>query len=291
MSIVISLIINWLIVYAWIWVINLVFKEKKLKIKITIKVFLIWFFLVFWLFFYKYFLNFIWHPDLYFLQEQTIKSVSIFIFFCDIIFLILTLIFKNLAKKNIISIFVIINLLFFGIYLAWFEIGVSLSIMYYLISSYAEESLKYGASNNVFLWESSKKRFSESDLIFFCMMIALWFGVVENVFYVWYSLYSWEKINILTTIVSRGLVSILIHIISTGIIWFVYIKLKNKINVFVSIVLWLMAGITIHWIYNLSLHFKLWYVVIWLVLVWYFVISYLIYNSDLIYNEEWKIKN
>lgn len=292
MSIVLALIVNLFVVYMRIWIIDTIFgSQSKIKLKLTIKVFLIWFFLVFGLFFYKYFLDLIWKGDLYFLQDQTLKTVSIFLFFCDWIFIILAILFRNIIKKNSIHTFLIINLLFFGIYFAWYGLGISMSVMYYIISSYAEEYLKYWAWNDVFLWENEKKqdwnlyRYGESDLIFFCMLIALWFSVVENIFYVWFSLYNWEKVSIISTLVSRWLVSTLIHVVSTGLIALIYLKLKPRINVFISIVLWLMAGIAIHSLYNISLHFKLWYLVVMFVVIWYFIITYLIYNSDVVYKK------
>lgn len=282
MGIFLIIVINIVVVYAWIWIIDMIFGQNaKIKLNITIKIFLIWLFLVAGLFFYRYFLGMIGKSDFYFLQEQNLSTVSIFLFFCDILFLILSLLFKSIAKKSIITIFLVINVLFFGIYFAWYGLWISIAIMYYIISSYAEEYLKYGAWSDMFLKESSEKK--SADLIFFCMLMALGFSIVENIFYVWYSLYSGEQINVVSMLVSRWLVSTLIHVVSTWLIALVYIKAKAKINVFVSVILWFLAGIAIHSAYNLSLHFKLRYLIVAFVALWYFAMTYLIYNSDRVY--------
>ncbi|MEI7558950.1 MAG: hypothetical protein WCJ45_09625 [bacterium] len=49
-------------------------------------------------------------------------------------------------------------------------IGMNALILYYLVSAYAEEYMKYSAGNNMQLAE---KEPNENNLIFFCILIGL----------------------------------------------------------------------------------------------------------------------
>jgi len=49
-----------------------------------------------------------------------------------------------------------------------FFIGINVLLLYYLVSAYAEEYMKYSASNNIFI---ANKEPNESNLIFFCILI------------------------------------------------------------------------------------------------------------------------
>gem|GEM_PF-7114347 len=59
-------------------------------------------------------------------------------------------------------------------------LGIDVLILYYLVSAYAEEYLKYTSGNNVFFKEEGH---SARDLIFFCILIGLGFSMAENLLY------------------------------------------------------------------------------------------------------------
>lgn len=97
--------------------------------------------------------------------------------------------------------------------------------------------MKYSAGNNLFL---ASKEPNESNLIFFCILVGLGFGAVENILYVVNAMISSENINIVSLIIGRGLVSTLIHIVSTALIAFIMIKSKKRSN---SIIIPVILGI------------------------------------------------
>ncbi|MEI8091068.1 MAG: PrsW family glutamic-type intramembrane protease [bacterium] len=78
--------------------------------------------------------------------------------------------------------------------------GVSSLLIFFLISAYAEEYLKYNAGNNL-LYE--EKRINTTDLILFCILIALGFSLIENILYVVVNLLQHNQVNILQMLVGR----------------------------------------------------------------------------------------
>ena len=236
------------------------------------------------LFGYKYLLGFFWQETLAITNTITTKSLLLFILYCTAFVGIITIFFKN-RYKSIIKVVLIWSLFFIAIAYWGFLIWINVLIIYYLVSAYAEEYLKYSTGNNLFL--ASKKN-NKSNLIFFCILIGLWFSAVENIFYIINNVLNQESVNIVNLLVGRGLISTLIHIVSTGLIAFIIVKTKKRNNVIVPIILGIIGWFWLHSIYNISLQYELSYITIPIIILAFFLLTYLTFQSDIIYSSEKK---
>jgi len=227
-----------LLVYVRIRIINTIFSQKKIKIGITLKVFGLVIVIVGSLFAYKYLLWVFGQENLALTNIINTKTLLLFVAYCTLSVVIVTMLFKN-RYKRILQILLIWSLFFialaYGGFLAW----INTLILYYLVSAYAEEYMKYSAGNNMFL---ANKEPNESNLIFFCILVGLWFSAVENILYIANNLLNHESVNIMNLLIGRGLVSTLIHIVSTSLIAFIMIKTKKTNNIIIPIILGIIWG-------------------------------------------------
>lgn len=143
--------------------------------------------------------------------------------------------------------------------------------------------MKYSAGNNMFL---ANKEPNESNLIFFCILVWLWFSAVENILYVVNTLMNNESVNIMNLLIGRGLVSTLIHIVSTSLIAFITIKTKKTDSIIMPVILGIIGWFWLHSIYNISLQYNLSYITIPMVILAFFLMTYLTFQSDIIYKQQ-----
>jgi hypothetical protein len=290
--------IIWIIVvvYIRIRIINNAFKNKNFKRHLSFNIFILSIFLVVFLYFYKDLLIFFNLEHLYFLENNDWKNIASFIFYCLAFIVLLTWSFWNFKKKSSFRFVSTALILFFGIGLWWSIMWVNVMLMYHLISSYAEEILKFSVWQNVFLEKQEinehvdlkskeKTLLTKADLIFFAIVAWLWFSVIENIFYLVVSYFSvWTGVFMS---VWRSIFATLLHIVATWLIAFFIVKtherkFKNVLKYFV----WILAGFGLHGIYNLSLYYNVKIVTIVILIVCYFVLTYLLFNSDLIYQKK-----
>lgn len=273
-----------LLVYVRIWIINTIFSQKKMRIWISLKVFGLSIIIVGSLFLYTHLLWFLGQKNLALTNMINTENLLLFVAYCTIFVVLITMIFRN-RYKRIAKILIIWSLFFialaYGGFLAW----INTLILYYLVSAYAEEYMKYSAGNNMFLAENQP---NESNLIFFCILIWLWFSAVENMAYVINTMINNENINIMGVLIGRGLVSTLIHIVSTSLIAFIVIKTKRANNTILPIILGVIGGVWLHSIYNISLQYNLSYITIPMVILAFFLMTYLSFQSDIIYSSSTK---
>lgn len=279
MKLIGPIITSILLIYVRIWIINTIFSQQKIKIHITIKIFGLSFILVWLLFAYKYVLWMLWQENLTLTNNINTKSIILFISYIIIFATTITIFFKN-RYKTIIQILFIWSLFFITIAYGGLLIWINTILLYYIIAAYAEEYIKYSTGNNVFL---ANKETNQSNLIFFCVLIWLWFSTVENIFYMIHNIVNNENTNIVHLLMGRGLVSTLIHIVSTSAIALIMIKTKNNNNIIIAIILGIIVGVWIHSIYNISLQYNLSYITIPLIIGILFLMSYITFQSDIIY--------
>lgn len=286
-----------IIVYVRIWIINNAFKNKKFKRNLSFNIFLLSLILIWFLYFYKDILIFFGIENLYLTQDNTWKTVWSFVVYCFSFIILLTTSFGNIKKKSSFNFIAIALLLFLWIGLWWAIMWINMLVMYYIISSYAEEILKFSIWQNVFLEKQevdnnidksilkSEQKIQVSDLVFFAVVAWLWFSVIENIFYLVILYFDEWKWLIMS--VWRSIFATLLHIVATGLIAFFVIKKtdKNKNNIF-KYLIWIICGFTLHGIYNLSLFYQTKIITILILLVCYFILSYLLFNSDLIYQKK-----
>lgn len=251
----------------------------------TLKVFGLGIIIVWSLFAYKYLLGVFWQENLSLTNIINTKSLLMFVGYCTLFVAIVTVFFRN-RYKRILQILLIWSLFFIALAYGGFLTGINVLLLYYLVSAYAEEYLKYSTGNNLFL---ANKETNESNLIFFCILIGLWFSAVENILYVANTIINNESINIINLLVGRGLVSTLIHIVSTSLIAFIMIKSKRANNVMLWALLGIIGWFWLHSIYNISLQYSLSYVTIPLIILAFFLMTYLTFQSDIIYKQQEEI--
>jgi len=319
------IITSLLLVYVRIRIINTIFSQKKIKINLTLKIFGLAIIIVGSLFAYTYLLWYIGQQNLALTHIIDTKSSLVFVGYCTIFAILITILFTLRHNKNtklpegfydvegiptsldastlnevqkleiskavryrnrykrILQILLIWSIFFIALAYGGLLIGINTLILYYLISAYAEEYMKYSAGNNMFLANNEP---NESNLIFFCILVWLWFSAVENILYIINTLLNHENINIINMIIGRGLVSTLIHIVSTSLIAFIMIKTKKINNIILPVILGIIGWFWLHSIYNISLQYNLTYFTIPLIILAFFLMTYLTFQSDIIYKQQ-----
>lgn len=275
--------ILWIIItlYVRIWIINNSFKNKKIKTTTSVCIFALSLILVSFLYFYKEILGLFWLEKLYFSNNITLSTICLFIFYCLTFLILITLSLKNTKNKNNRNFIIVSIALFVWIGIGWIITWINTIVMYYLISCYAEEILKFWIWENVLLHTESKT--NKTDLILFAIISALGFSVIENIFYL-IVLASGGEWNAITTI-GRSIFTTLLHIVTTWLIAFFIIKKdKKNIKYRIKCLIWIICGFTLHGCYNLSLaySYKLFSVII--LIVCYFILTYILFNTDSIYD-------
>ena len=283
---ILSCILLW---YFWIRLVQNIFAKHQKRM--SLKLFLTCFVLVWSLLSFTYLLKAIL-PE-YKAIEDGVISLNwewVFLLYCWLIFLFLILINKNRAKKQIWFLFMTWILLFAVTWIFWMKIWISASVLYYFILAYAEEFLKIWATEN----EVSKTWFYTSDILFFSVFIALWFSIVENLFYLWFEIFSSNQDWVLSLVFWRWIFTSLLHFIATWTIALLLYKLYqqhhlkdlnlfNKIwRIIVAILIWVL----IHWWYNLAIQWSSLWIYIVLVIGWYFLLTYILFLSDQLYMKD-----
>lgn len=279
-----------LAIYMRIWIINNSFKNKKYKFKTVFLIFLISAITVVFLYFYKDILEKIGLWSLSLPENITSKTIFSFIFYCVSFLILIALFLWNIKKKSSINFIVVALLLFIWIWVGWVLVWINTMLIYYLVSCYAEEILKFSTWENVLQKYEKKESVEKRDfwnLIFFAILSGLWFSAVENILYL-IVLAAWWDASIFT-LLSRSIFTTLLHIVATWLIAFFLIKKdKNKLKYWLRCLIWILAWFLLHSLYNLSLNYGYKILTILIIIACYFILTYLLINSDLIYKDNSK---
>ena len=279
-----------LAIYMWIWIINNSFKNKKYKFKTLFLIFLISAITVAFLYFYKDILEKIGLWNLSLPENITTKTIFSFIFYCVSFLVLIALFFWNIKKKSSINFIVVALLLFIWIWIGWVLVWINTMIIYYLVSCYAEEILKFSTWENVLQTYEKKESVGGKNfwnLIFFAILSGLWFSAVENILYL-IVLAAWWDSSIFT-LFSRSIFTTLLHIVATGLTAFFLIKKdKNKLKYWLRCLIWILAWFGLHSLYNLNLNYWYTIITILILIICYFILTYLLINSDMIYKDSSK---
>lgn len=284
MQIVLPILASLIIIYIRIWILNTIFSEKKIKRAISLKILFAGIFLVGILFAYTYLAK--WFPSLSQFILSSIppflpQSAIFFIIYCTIFVVLLTLIFRNRYSK-ILQTILIGTIFFLAISYGGYLLGLSSLLIFFLVSAYAEEYLKYNAGNNL-LYE--EKRINQTDLILFCILIALGFSLIENLLYIVINLINHTNTNVLQMLIGRGLISALIHVVATGLIAFTTISFKKWHNIIIPTLIGLLLWFGLHSLYNVWLSYSLSYITIPVIIISFFLLTYLFFRSDSLYRK------
>lgn len=283
MQTILAILASLIIIYIRIWILNTIFSEQKIKRVISFKILFTGVFLVGILFAYTYLTKRFPSLSTYYLLPTTTSSQStiFFVIYCTIFVILLTLIFRNRYNK-ILQTILIGTLFFLAIAYGSYILGLSSVLIFFLVSAYAEEYLKYNAGNNL-LYE--EKRINTTDLILFCILIALGFSLVENILYIVVNLLNHNDVNVLQMLVGRGIISALIHVVATGLIAFITIRFKKQHNIIIPTLIGILSGFGLHSLYNIGLNYSLSYVTIPVIMIAFFLLTYLFFRSDSLYKK------
>lgn len=274
-----------LAIYIRIWIINNSFKNKKYKFKTVFLIFLISAITVVFLYFYKDILGKIGLWNLSLPENITAKTIFSFIFYCVSFLVLIALFLWNIKKKSSINFIVVALLLFIWIWVGWVLVWINTMLIYYLVSCYAEEILKFSTWENVLQTYEKKESIEKKDfwnLVFFAILSGLWFSAVENILYL-IVLAAWWDASIFT-LLSRSIFTTLLHIVATWLIAFFLIKKdKNKLKYWLKCLIWILAWFGLHALYNVSLNYHYTILTIIILIACYFILTYLLFNSDLVY--------
>ena len=272
-------------IYIRIWIINNSFKNKKYKFKTVFLIFLISAITVVFLYFYKDILGKIGLWNLSLPENITAKTIFSFIFYCVSFLVLIALFLWNIKKKSSINFIVVALLLFIWIWVGWVLVWINTMLIYYLVSCYAEEILKFSTWENVLQTYEKKESIEKKDfwnLVFFAILSGLWFSAVENILYL-IVLAAWWDASIFT-LLSRSIFTTLLHIVATWLIAFFLIKKdKNKLKYRLKCLIWILAWFWLHALYNISLNYHYTIITIIILVACYFILTYLLFNSDLVY--------
>lgn len=223
-------------------------------------------------------------PSRYSLTPLPLPRFGYFLLYCGLIFLFLILFHKQRKSPQIWFLFLVRLVLFAIIGFLGFQVGLS-AVMIMIMSAYAEEFLKIGATENAL----KKADFYSSDVLFLSLLVALGFSIVENVFYVGQQALGGEMNGIFALIFGRGLFSSLIHLISTGTIALLLYKLYQSVKFqslapiqkVLRVVMCMLVGVALHLGYNILVG-QVWVYVL-VVIGGYFLLSYVLFLSDSLY--------
>jgi len=272
-------------IYIRIWIINNSFKQKKYKFKTIFLIFLISAITVVFLYFYKDILEKIGFWNLSLQENITTKTIFSFMFYCISFIVLIALFLGNIKKKTNLNFIIVALLLFVWIWIGGILVWINTMLIYYLVSCYAEEILKFSTWENVLQTYEKKESLEKKDfwnLIFFAILSGLWFSAVENILYLIILAIWWDAS--IFTLLSRSLFTTLLHIVATGLIAFFLIKKdKNKLKYRLKCLIWILAWFWLHALYNISLNYHYTIITIIILIACYFILTYLLFNSDLVY--------
>lgn len=282
--------ISLIILNIWLWLFDNIFQLENNKLKIITITIAMW--LISWLsiIMFPKIVSYLGYFNLDFTQQtdnfkQQIRYFGIYLS-CLIIFFKLIISKFRFSKELLIN-FILFSLLFIVIWFLWQNSITETALKYYIFVALWEEFVKF------FLWISfyEKYKITDSDIIIFSILSALWFAFIENFVYVFTALnnYNWILQGIfwwISILISRWLIWFIVHTIFTWNIWLLNLKwLKSNFIIWASI--GIVLGVGLHYTYNLLLHN--WYksAILWALFIGYFWISFLFYNSDRIFVKEW----
>ena len=289
MKIIGAIIVCILLWYFWIRLIQHIFVKQQREI--SRKLFWTSFLLVWSLLAFNFVIKAI-SPEIEAIHDwvMSLSRWGYFLLYCGLIFLFLMLLKWNWKKKEIRFLFLIRMILFAIVGFFWIKIWISATMLYYLVLAYSEEFLKIWATEN----EVTKTEFYSSDLLFFSIFIALWFSIIENLFYLWSEIFSSNPEWIWGLVFWRWIFTSLLHFIATGLIALLLYKLyqqqylknlniRQKMwRIIVAILVWVL----IHRWYNLSIQHANLLIYIILVFGGYFLLTYLLFLSDSLYTKK-----
>lgn len=281
-NIIISIITIFAIQNVRLWVLrNFFHTEKRLSLTNT-KIYFRWIIVVWSLLLYNYISGQWWAT----LRESSLPNIILFVVYCSSI---VSLVYMTEQKGNAYykQLLIVSVCLFAMIAYSKAFIPMNTVISYVLISVYAEEYMKIHASSGL-ARQTWLKWYIGRDLIFFALLTWLWFSFIEHIAYIANYIINGETL-LRSMHIARWLLTTTIHVVASGIIAYSALKLNNKPWSYrIGTIIWLLAGVAIHAIYNISIYFNQTLMTVIVGIIAFYTLSFLLYQTNIIYQPQKK---
>lgn len=279
-NIIISIITIISIQNIWLRVLRNFFHTEKQLSLTSIKVYFRWIIVVGSLLLYNYISGQRWAT----LRESSLPNIILFVVYCSSI---VSLIYFTEQKGNtyykqllIVSICLFVIVAYSNAF-----IPMNTVISYVLISVYAEEYMKIHASSGL-AKQTWLKGYIGRDLIFFALLTGLWFSFIEHIAYVTNYIINGESV-LWSMHIARWLLTTIIHVVASGVIAYSALRLNNKKWSYrIGTIIGLIAWVSIHMIYNLSIYFNQTLITVVIGIIAFYLLSFLLYQTNIIYQDK-----
>ena len=197
--------------------------------------------------------------------------------------------YKELFKKNAS----IKEIAFYGLLSAIWSLSIIrwFGIQSIISKAATEESLKISSS---IVGKKSQSRSLDSDYISYALLCGIWFGIVENIIYMYYTFGD----SLLASGISRILTNTLLHSLfswSIGYGIYLFVQRYSRKSLRILMIAWAI-WVWLHTLYNRSLTQSYLAISIIFIIVWYYLLAFLLYQSDRLFidnqiidNVNWKV--
>ena len=147
-----------------------------------------------------------------------------------------------------------------------------------IVKVWVEESVKISSS----LFARAHR--IPSDHIATGVLAWVWFALIENILYLWYTYWTTSSYLLINTI--RASTNSILHALFTWLIGFgiyQWIARKQRSMKILWGIGYILLGVWLHLLYNRSLINSYTLIAILIPIIWYFWLSYLLYRSDSLY--------
>lgn len=199
--------------------------------------------------------------------------------------------FKELFKRKIH----VKDLIVYGVASAAWALGIAKGLQ---LSSIATKVVTEEGSKSLSSYvarHSSEQPHLASDYVAHAIVCWVWFAIIENIIYIYYSRNTWDIASIG---VARILSNSIMHAIFTGIIGYGAYEYAQdpKLYRLYWVIIGFLWGIWLHWIYNRSLLSSHLAISIVFIIGGYYMLAFLLYKSDRLFIDnqnlqhvDWKV--
>ena len=211
------------------------------------------------------------------------KIVFIYMWYLNLIAFLTTAILWKFSKQQLLNLFVF-NLYFLLLFYIFHKFNLDFNVLnvvlYYLFVAYWEELIK----NQLAFSINNKYWVVESDLLLYHILAAIGFAFWENIVYLTWTIgfqtFVVTLLGGLGIVITRWVLWFGAHTLYSSMIWI------GNILGFLSIFLFILLGMLIHYWYDLSLYFNYKIVIPIFIVAMYFWITWIFYKIDRIYVEQ-----
>lgn len=155
-------------------------------------------------------------------------------------------------------------------------------IIPWILTGYVVLAEEYIKSWSAFAWHQHSRHII-SDALTYGILSGLWFGIIENI---WYIVGQYSILGLWGTaqlIAIRSISSVMMHLVFSWCIMRLYINTYKKIWHIPALISWYISWVCIHLLYNTTIAWwHSWILIAWL-FIGYIILSKFLYHSDSLY--------